>query len=340
MDLGRNCQFYEWAKVMRRALTVGVDDYAKAPLSGCVKDAAAIEGLLSKHEDGSPNFDCMLVTAPSGQVTRKSLKKQVEELFQHEADVALFYFSGHGTANNLGGYLVTQDAERYDEGVPMQDVLTFANNAKKIREVVILLDCCHSGAFGQVPAIGNDAAMLREGLAVLTASRSDQLALEENGGGIFTGLVGAALSGGASDVLGKVTIASIYAYVDQMLGAWGQRPLFKSHVSKLISLRNCGPSVPLPELRLLPKYFPKRDHDFTLDPSFERYKNDPAYAHEKCASNPANEMIFHHLQKFRAARLLVPVGEEHMYYAAMNRKSCRLTRLGQFYWQLANEGKI
>src|SRR6516164_11754868 len=108
MDLGRNCQFYEWAKVMRRALTVGVDDYAKAPLSGCVKDAAAIEGLLSKHEDGSPNFDCMLVTAPSGQVTRKSLKKQVEELFQHEADVALFYFSGHGTANNLGGYLVTQ----------------------------------------------------------------------------------------------------------------------------------------------------------------------------------------------------------------------------------------
>jgi len=24
--------------------------------------------------------------------------------------------SGHGTANNLGGYLVTQDAKSYDEG--------------------------------------------------------------------------------------------------------------------------------------------------------------------------------------------------------------------------------
>src|SRR5260370_1292237 len=128
--------------------------------------------------------------------------------------------------------------------------------------------------------------------------------------------------------------------MDQALGAWGQRPLFKSHVSKLISLRNCKPGVPLEELRLLPKYFPTVDHECRLDPSFESYKNDPAYAHEKGAPNPANEEVFRHLQKFRAARLLLPVGEEHMYYAAMNRKSCKLTPLGQFYWRLANGGRI
>jgi hypothetical protein len=37
---------------------------------------------------------------------------------------------------------------------------------------------------------------------------------------------------------------------------------------------------------------------------------------------------------------VVPVGEEHLYYAAINRRSCRLTPLGQFYWTLANTGKL
>jgi uncharacterized caspase-like protein len=325
---------------MRRALVVGIDNYPTAPLSGCVKDANVIRDLLAKNEDGSPNFDCRLITAPNEKVSRALLKKHVESLFQDEADVALFYFSGHGTANNLGGYLVTQDAERYDAGVAMQDVLALANQATRIKEVVVLLDCCFSGAFGQLPVINNDSALLREGLTILTASRSDQVSMEAGGAGVFTSLVSGALSGGASDVLGKVTIAAVYAYVDQALGPWDQRPLFKSHVSKLISLRNCRPIVPLEKLRMLPKYFPTPDHEFRLDPSFEPYKNDPAYAHEALPRSVKNEEVFRDLQNYRAAHLLVPLGEEHMYYAAMNRKSCTLTPLGRFYWLLANEGKI
>jgi len=316
---------------MRRALIVGVDDYPGAPLRGCVNDATSLTEVLKRNEDGSPNFDCKLITSPPFAVTRASLKENVTRLFEHEADVALFYFSGHGTANNLGGYLVTPDAQQYDEGVPMQDVLAMANSAGKIREVVILLDCCHSGALGQVPVIANEAAILREGVSVLTASRAGQVSIEIRGGGLFTGLVKGALNGGASDVLGKVTIASLYAYVDQALGSWEQRPLFKAHVSKLISLRNCRPGV-LPEiLRLLPKYFPLPDGEFKLDPSYEP---DAAPPH------PEHEETFGHLQKFRAARLLAPVGEEHMYFAAMHSRSCRLTPLGQFYWQLANDGKL
>jgi len=38
--------------------------------------------------------------------------------------------------------------------------------------------------------------------------------------------------------------------------------------------------------------------------------------------------------------IMVPVGETHLYYAAMNSKACQLTPLGQFYWQLANERKL
>ncbi len=317
---------------MRRALIVGIDDYSDTPLSGCVNDANKIAEMLRKNHDGSQNFECKVMTAPGEKVQKATLKKNIQELFAHEADVALLFFAGHGTVNNLGGYLVTQDAAQYDEGVSMQDVLSLANQSP-VHEVVIILDCCHSGALGAVPALGNsnDLAHLRQGVSVLTASRDSQPSVEENGSGVFTTLVCAALDGGASDVIGDVTVASVYAYVDQVLGAWDQRPLFKSHVAKLIPLRTCKPVVDLPILRLLPKYFPDPSHEFPLDPSYEP---------DAEPDHPEHEEIFGHLQKYRAARLLVPVGEEHMYFAAMNSKSCKLTPLGQFYLYLANSGKL
>jgi hypothetical protein len=55
--------------------------------------------------------------------------------------------------------------QRYDEGISMTDILALANKGKS-REVIIMLDCCHSGAFGQLPIQSGDQAMLREGLTV------------------------------------------------------------------------------------------------------------------------------------------------------------------------------
>ncbi|MCH7772667.1 MAG: caspase family protein, partial [Bacteroidetes bacterium] len=227
---------------MRRALIIGIDDYTGAPLSGCVNDANIIYESLSRHEDGSPNFDCMLLTAPRDSIKRSILKKNIEELFAHDADVVLFYFSGHGTITNLGEYLVTQDAEKYDEGVAMSDVISLANKAL-IREIVIILDCCHSGAFGEIPSLDNERAILREGVSILASSRTSQTSLEIERSGVFTSLVCDALKGGASDLCGNVTVANVYAYVEQALGAWDQRPLLKSHVSKLITLRYCKPEI-------------------------------------------------------------------------------------------------
>lgn len=315
---------------MQRALLVGIDHYQHSPLAGCVNDARRMQDLLRRHHDESPNFDCRLMVSSETEITRAALRQAIEDLFAGDVDVALLFFSGHGTVNNLGGYLVTQDVRRYDEGVAMTDILTFANNSKA-GEAVIVLDCCHSGALGQVPAIDNQKAILREGVSVLSAARQTEYAMEESGAGVFTSLVCEALSGGAADVCGRVTVASVYAFVDQALGAWQQRPLFKSHVSKLISLRNCAPAVPLEALRLLPRYFKTPIEEFPLDPSYEP---------DAEPRHPEHEKIFADLQRYRAARLLEPVGEQHMYYAAMNSKSCRLTALGRYYWHLANSGKI
>ena len=83
----------------RRALVVGIDDYPDAPLAGCVNDANAMGKLLRAHEDGSPNFSVKAMLQPSQVVTRSGLRAALAKLFSDldEADVALFYFSGHGT---------------------------------------------------------------------------------------------------------------------------------------------------------------------------------------------------------------------------------------------------
>ena len=198
---------------MRRALCVGIDEYSFGPLQGCVSDADRLASMLTTHEDGSPNFECRKLTAPVGAgsdcVTRSSLREAIAELFRHEADVALLHFSGHGTVNDLGGYLVTQDARKYDEGVAMSDVLQWANGSRAA-EVVILLDCCYSGSLGNPPAIDNSRALLREEVSILTASRGDQPSVETGGGGVFTSLVLGALGGGAADVLERFPINLVH----------------------------------------------------------------------------------------------------------------------------------
>lgn len=314
---------------MRRALLIGIDEYPGAPLAGCVADATTLAELLATHDDGSPNFGCKKLLAPGEPVTQEKVLENLEALLGQPADVALFYFSGHGTENNLGGFLVTQDAKRYNAGVAMRDVITQARNSP-VKEIIIILDCCHSGQFGNLPEIDN-SAVLREGISVLTASRGSEVALEAGGGGVFTSLVYDALHGGAADISGNVTIAGVYTYADQALGAWDQRPLFKAHVACFTPLRKCTPTIPPALLRHLGKYFPSAIHEYPLDKTFE--PTDPS-------ATPEHTAIFAHLQKFRAARLVEPIGTEHMYFAAMEDRSCRLTGLGRFYWHLVKANRI
>jgi hypothetical protein len=316
----------------RRALVVGLDAYPSAPLAGCVNDARAVTALLERHEDGTPNFAVRTMTAPGDTVTRSSLREAVAGLFSdaNDCDVALLYFSGHGTENDLGGYLVTPDARRYDEGVALAEILTLANNSRAT-ERIIMLDSCHSGHLGAVPAVSSSLVSLSEGVSILTAARSSQYAMEAGGRGLFTELVCGALEGGASDVLGHTTTASVYAYVEQALGPWDQRPMFRSNVAKMVSVRTNRPAVELSTLRQLPGWFPTPEAHFPLSPAYEP----DAKPHDA-----DKEAIFGLLQKCRAAKLVEPVDEDHMYFAAMRNKACALTALGRHYWRLAQGGRI
>lgn len=315
---------------MKKALIVGINDYPSAPLHGCVNDANAIGTILESHGDGSPNFGLKLMTSPSSTITRSVLRESIEQLFTGDPDMALLYFSGHGYIKSTGGYLVTTDAKKYDEGVSMDDVLTLANQSKA-KNKVIILDCCHSGALGSPSITGNNIAQLSEGLSVLTASRDSEYAIEVNGSGVFTSLVVDALKGGAADLRGNITPGSLYAYVDEALGAWDQRPIFKTNVTSFSSLRKIPPKIPFETMRKLTAYFATPDSEHQLNPTYE--DTDPS-------AIPDNVAIFKDLQKFQSVGLVVPVAAEFMYFAAINSKSCRLTALGYQYWRLVNEKKL
>ncbi len=318
---------------MKRALIVGINHYQNAPLKGCVGDAQRMKEVLSKHHDGSPNFNCKLLISKEESkypITTSRLKENIFKLFKQEADMALLYFSGHGATNDVGNYLVTQDALKYNEGVSLQEIITLANNSK-VKEAIIILDACHSGHLGNVMDIGNRKALLREGVSVLTSSRDTQYSVERSGAGLFTTLVYEALQGGAADITGNINVARVYNYVDQLLSTWEQRPVFKSHLSKMISLRNHPPKIPLKVLRLLPNYFKTKSAPLALS---------PAYEESISPRDLESEKVMKYLRLLYVNGLLIPEDTPSMYHAAKEHKACKLTSLGQFYWGLAEKGQL
>jgi len=293
---------------------------------------------MELNADGSPNFQVHL---EKDVLTKSRLKKLIIELFKGDTPYTLFYFSGHGFFNEHGGgYLVTPDMKEYDEGVSMDEILEIANKSKAQNRIIIL-DCCHSGAMGSPNLTGGISSFLHQGVTILSASRDNEPAKEINGQGVFTSLLLDALKGGAADLRGHITPGSVYAYIDQSLGEWGQRPVFKTNITRFISLREVIPQTSKEVLRKIITYFPVPDKEFPLNPSFED-TNSKEVKHELVEPVAIAEKvaIFKDLQKLQSIGLIIPVDAPFMYFAAMESKSCKLTTLGHHYWRLVKERKI
>nr|WP_305143298.1 caspase family protein [Streptomyces microflavus] len=133
---------------------------------------------------------------------------------------------------------------------------------------MIILDSCHSGAAGG-SAVSDKVAEISEGVTILTASAANQYAIETGGSGVFTSLFVDALSGSAANLVGEVTPGSVYAHVDQSLGPWSQRPIFKTNVKEFVSLRKADSPIELEKLQKLVELFQEPTTLLQLDPSYE-----------------------------------------------------------------------
>jgi len=323
---------------MRKALIVGIDHYTNvSPLHGCVNDSFAVKAMLDRHADGSVNFGVkhLASTGVSNSIARDELRQSIKELFAGDGEISLLYFAGHGHIEATGGYLCSSDVKSGNDGVPLAEVMIMANQSR-IQNRVIILDSCHSGVAGG-SALQQHVAEISDGVTILTASTEEQYATEENGAGVFTSLFVDALGGAAANLVGDVTPGGVYAHVDQSLGPWAQRPVFKTNVKRFVSLRKVQPSLELSELRRISELFPNSGYQFQLDPTYEpeRHETWTTDPQEIPAPDPDHNAIFRILQKFNRVGLAAPEGAPHMWHAAMESKSVRLTALGEHYRKLA-----
>lgn len=313
---------------MKRALLIGNDHYENfSDLMGCGNDVQALLPLVARHADGSLNFECQT----GFDLRRDELISAVEQLLAPGADSALLFFAGHGGQTADDVVLCATDGTVQTRGLQFSEVLGMIARSP-VHEIVVLLDCCFAGGAGGVPALASSAAALHPGLSILAASRNDQTSAESaQGRGLFSTYVQGALEDGAADTLGRIDMGSLYAYVSESFGAWDQRPTFKANIDRPLELRIGQPPLSRQELREMLGLFSDGFVEFPLDPSFEP---DAAPQHAE------NERLFALLQKGRAARLVEPVGEEHMYFAAMNSSGCRLTPLGRHYHHMHSEDRL
>jgi hypothetical protein len=329
---------------MKKALIIGIDNYPTSPLQGCVNDAVAVASTLEKNGDESPNFSVKLLTSNDMNVDCRVLNQSIDELFQGSAETALFYFAGHGLINSAGaGYIVAQNGQQGAWGLSLNEVLARANKAHpNIKSSIIILDCCHAGSLGEVPSMDStgSVSVIGDGVTILTACHRQQTAQEFNGHGLFTGILLDSLNGSAADICGRITPAAVYSHVDQILGPWDQRPIYKANVQNFIALRQVTPKISPEILRRLPDYFCAPEDVYALDPSYEPDRENIPENLRHIPVNENNARVFKELQLCNRHGLVKPVDAEHMYYAAIHSKGCALTALGAHYRNLAVAKRI
>ena len=173
-----------------------------------------------------PHPHLLLVgTGPGAEVTQGSNSGVGPEAFADDADIALFYFAGHGYIEDTGGFLCASDCQSGDDGLSLAEPMSLAN-LSKAKNKVIILDSCHGGIAG-TSALSQNIAEISDGVTILTASTADQYAMETPGGGsgVFTSLFVDALSGAAANLVGAITLEASMR-IDQSLDL-GATPSFQ-----------------------------------------------------------------------------------------------------------------
>ena len=326
----------------RKALIVGINYYKNYTLlTGCVNDAEAMLEVLRINGDDKKtlNFPApKLLTAENAtsEVSVATLKKELEEHFLDDPDVALFYFAGHGHQGSADVDLLASDSVG-GSGLSVDWLIKLANKSNA-KNSVLILDCCHAGAVAQ-SSLDADFSEIKRGTTILTATTAEAVAKETHGRGVFTTLLIHALEGAASDLLGHITPGSVYAHIDQSLGQKSQRPVFKTNITEFVSLREVTTQVTLEDLRSISTLFPREGYVYKLAPSYEPLRSGsepPGFP------APIQEHVdkFRILQRFNRVNLVVPLGCQNMWDAAMETKACKLTQLGEHYRRLDAAGLI
>ena len=217
----------------RSALLVATDRYDDegfTQLRAPAGDAAALAEVLGDPEIGGFEVQPPLLNQPEG-VVRREIDGFLDSA--RLGDTVLLYVSGHGVLSQSGQLFFAMVDTMLDRlrstAVPgsfVHDVMTHSRAHRK----VLILDCCHSGAFARGMSTKSDRQVhvgdrfQGRGHVTLTASDELEYALEEDhveslGGAqansLFTRLLVEGLRSGEADVNGDglVSVDELYEYV-------------------------------------------------------------------------------------------------------------------------------
>lgn len=210
------------------ALLIGVDTYGEGlqPLPAASKDVAALREVLLNPKMGG--FD---EAKPVINPTRREMAREIELWFQDRQpeDLVLLFFSGHGVKDDRRDlYFAAADTEKQRNRL-LTSTATSARllhdwiRACKAKYQVLILDCCFSGAFGEL--VGKDDGEIplkeqlgAEGRVVLASTSAVDYSFQEKDADLSTythylveGIGGAADDNGD----GLITVGELHRYVKQ-----------------------------------------------------------------------------------------------------------------------------
>ena len=214
----------------RSALIVASDRYRDPGLKQLrspAYDAESLAGVLQDPAIG--NFDVQLVVNEPEPI----LRRQVADFFSDRSleDVLLLHFACHGVKDADGQlYFAAPDTEvqALDATALPSEFVSRQMTKSRSRRIILLLDCCYSGAFARgLVARADKSVDIKDqlggqGRVVITASSAMEYAFEgdslTNSAGtpsIFTSALVRGLSTGEADrdADGNITVEELYQYL-------------------------------------------------------------------------------------------------------------------------------
>ncbi len=208
------------------ALLIGVDTYGEGlqPLPAASRDVAALREVLLNPQMGG--FD---EAKPVVNPTQPEMAREIELWFQDRQpeDLVLLFFSGHGVKDDRRDlYFAAANTEKQRHGL-IRSTATPARflhdciRGCKAKYQVLILDCCFSGAFGELVARDDGAIDLKEqlgaeGRVVLTSTSAVDYSFEEKGAelSIYTRYLVEGIASGAADADGDgvITVDELHRY--------------------------------------------------------------------------------------------------------------------------------
>ena len=153
-------------------------------------------------------------------------------------DLVLIYYSGHGKLNPAGKLHLTSTDSVINAleatSIPVSTIRDYVDISSS-NKIVLILDCCFSGAAGEAFARGGVDDQLHlvsggRGTYILTASTGIQVAQEKESDqyGVFTKHLIEGIKSGEADLDsdGRITMGDLYRYVhDKVLDEGFQEPM-------------------------------------------------------------------------------------------------------------------